>query len=35
MTCGKENKMLFPWVIGGKVTEQAGTVEYSVRFYKV
>ena len=35
MTCGKENKMLFPWVVGGKVTEQAGTVEYSVRFYKV
>ena len=27
--------MIFPWVIGGAITEQAGIVQYSIRFYKV
>ena len=31
----KENKMIFPWVVGGMATAQEGTVEYSLRFYKV
>ena len=31
----KENKMIFPWVVGGIATAQEGNVEYSIRFYKV
>ena len=34
-TYANENKMIFPWVIGGAITEQAGIVQYSIRFYKV
>ena len=34
-TYTKENKMIFPWVVGGMATAQEGTVEYSIRFYKV
>ena len=30
-----ENKILIPWVVGGKATAQEGVIEYSVCFYKV
>lgn len=31
----KENKIIFPWNVGGAATMQNGTVEYSIRFYKI
>lgn len=34
-TCRAEDKILIPWVVGGKATAQEGIVEYSIRFYKV
>ena len=34
-TCAKEDKIIFPWVVGGMATAIDGIVEYSVRFYKV
>lgn len=33
---GKWNPtMIFPWCIGGAATEMSGTIEYSIRFYKI
>lgn len=32
-TCSNEDKILFPWVIDGEVTKEAGEVQYSVRFF--
>lgn len=30
-----ENKMIFPWSVGGAATVQDGTIEYAIRFYKI
>jgi transcriptional regulator with XRE-family HTH domain len=35
MTEREENKMLLPWCIDGAATENAGDIQYSVRFYIV
>ena len=34
-TFSGDNKMIFPWVIGGEATKAAGDVKYSIRFYKI
>lgn len=34
-TKSKENKILFPWIIGSEATKAAGDVRYSLRFYKI
>ena len=34
-TYAHEDKMLIPWCIDGGATAVAGTVQYSIRFYKV
>lgn len=34
-TLGKENKIIFPWVLDGKVAKKSGKVQYSIRFYKI
>lgn len=34
-TYSELNIMLFPWVIDGEATKAAGTVQYSVRFFKL
>lgn len=34
-TCSLENKMLIPWCVDGNVTAKAGTVQFSIRFYKI
>lgn len=34
-TYAHEDKMLIPWCIDGGATATAGTVQYSIRFYKV
>lgn len=31
----KEDKMIFPWAVGGAATSQNGTLEYAIRFYKI
>lgn len=31
----QENKMIFPWVVGGAATLADGIIEYAVRFYKI
>lgn len=31
----RENKMIFPWNVGGAATLNAGTIEYAIRFFKV
>lgn len=31
----KENKMIFPWSVGGAATSKEGTIEYAIRFYKI
>lgn len=30
-----ENKMIFPWSVGGSATLQSGTIEYAIRFFKI
>lgn len=30
-----ENKMIFPWSVGGAATVKEGTIEYAIRFYKI
>lgn len=35
VTYAHEEKMLIPWCIDGGATAAAGTVQYSIRFYKV
>lgn len=30
-----ENKMIFPWSVGGAATSKEGTIEYAIRFYKI
>jgi hypothetical protein len=30
-----EDKMIFPWAIGGAATSKSGVIEYAVRFYKI
>ena len=30
-----ENKMIFPWSVGGAATVKDGTIEYAIRFYKI
>lgn len=34
-TLAKEDKMIFPWILDGKVAKSAGKVEYSIRFYHI
>ena len=34
-TFSGDNKIIFPWVIGGEATKAAGDVKYSIRFYKI
>lgn len=34
-TFGKDNKIVFPWVIEGPATAFSGTVKFSVKFYKL
>ena len=34
-TKAKEDKMIFPWVIGREATKEAGVVKFSVQFYEV
>lgn len=34
-TCSDEDMILFPWEIEGEATKAAGTVQYSLRFYKL
>ena len=31
----QENKMIFPWNVGGAATFQSGTIEYAIRFFKI
>lgn len=31
----KDNKMIFPWNVGGAATSQNGTIEYAIRFYRI
>lgn len=31
----KENKMIFPWNVGGITTLKSGKIEYAIRFFKV
>lgn len=31
----KENKMIFPWNVGGAATSKSGKIEYAIRFFKV
>ena len=31
----EDNKMLVPWVIDGAATQTAGTVKFSIRFYRI
>ena len=31
----KENKMIFPWNVGGAATSKNGTIEYAIRFFKI
>ena len=30
-----ENKLIFPWSVGGSATLQSGTIEYAIRFFKI
>lgn len=30
-----ENKMIFPWSVGGAATIQDGTIEYAIRFFRI
>ena len=30
-----ENKMIFPWSVGGAATLNSGTIEYAIRFFRV
>ena len=34
-TLAEEDKILFPWCIDGAATKAAGTVKYSIRFFKI
>lgn len=34
-TCSNENMILFPWVIEGEATKAAGTIQFSIRFFKL
>ncbi len=34
-TFSKEDKLLFPWVIDGAATKAKGTVQFSIRFYRI
>ena len=34
-TYANENKMIFPWSVGGSATLTEGNIEYAVRFFKV
>lgn len=34
-TYGNENKMIFPWSVGGSATMANGEIEYAIRFFKV
>ena len=29
------NEMLVPWAVGGRVTKEAGTIRFSIRFYQI
>jgi len=31
----KDNKMIFPWSVGGAATNKEGQLEYAIRFYRV
>lgn len=31
----EDNKMIFPWVVGAQATKKSGTLEYTIRFFKV
>lgn len=35
MTEHNEDKMIFPWCIDGAATQYTGTVEYSIKFYRI
>jgi hypothetical protein len=35
MTKRDEKKMIFPWCIDGAATRQKGSIQYSIRFYKI
>ena len=34
-TCANENKIIFPWSVGGSATLTDGNIEYAVRFFRV
>lgn len=34
-TFGKEDKIIFPWVIEGAATAYSGTIKFSIKFYKL
>lgn len=34
-TCFAENKMIFPWSVGGTATMKDGEIEYAIRFFRV
>lgn len=31
----EDSKMIFPWVVGSQATQSAGTLEYTIRFFRV
>lgn len=35
MSNSDENKMIFPWVIGGAATQAEGVIEFAIRFYRI
>lgn len=30
-----QNKIIFPWVVGGAATQSEGTIEFAIRFYRI
>lgn len=32
---GAEDKLIFPWCIDGRASQNAGPIEYAIRFYKI
>lgn len=34
-TCFNENKLIFPWSVGGATTSKDGEIEYAIRFFRI
>ena len=35
MSNSDQNKIIFPWVIGGAATQAEGAIEFAIRFYRI